>query len=102
MTKLEKPGCIIALQYEWKLNYELYNLTEGKVFLSKEIKYKNHGSFQVGFKKLQKSSSSTPTLIFVASNLHKIGLKVESVSFFSSQTLLEFLSGEDKQMDLKF
>ena len=93
MTKLEKSGGVIALQYEWKLNY----VTETTI-LSKAIKYKKNGSFQVGLKKLSNPSWSTPTLIFIASNLHKIELKVERVSFISSKTLLEFFTHEDTQM----
>ena len=105
MTKLEKSGCIIALEYEWKLN-DIKSIKEKTVVLSKKINYKN-GSFQVGLKKLSISIFSTPkspNLIFIASNLHKIGLKVESVSYSQSRQRFGLtFPGENKQtMDLKF
>jgi len=94
MTHFEKSSGIIVLQYEWKLN----GMKEKAVTLSNEINYKNNGSFRAGFKKLSNASLSTPTLIFMASNLNKIGLKVESVSFSSDSVVS---SSKDKQMDLK-
>ena len=62
---------------------------------------------KIGLKKLSISIFSTPkspNLIFIASNLHKIGLKVESVSYSQSRQRFGLtFPGENKQtMDLKF
>ena len=84
----------MVLLFHWKLT----DVKKDVAMLSKKIKYKENDSFQAGFRKLSNAPLSTPTLIFMASNLHKIGLKVESVSFSLDSVVSPC---KDKQMDLK-
>jgi hypothetical protein len=51
---------------------------------------------------LSNPSWSSPTLIFMASNLHKLGLKVEKVSYNLAESFFDLVKpDEDTPMDLK-
>ncbi len=77
MIKLIKPPGI-ALRYNWKLT----DINKDAVHLSKKIEYLENDSFRIG---LKNSPVSSPTLLFVTTNLNKIGLQATSVSFSSSK-----------------
>ncbi len=76
MLKVERPSGIVV-QYKWKLTDIKRDIT----VLSKKIHYKENESFRIG---LKNSPVSSPSLVFVTTNLNKIGLKASSVSFSSS------------------
>ena len=77
MIKLERPPGII-LRYNWKLT----NIKRNVVTLSKNIKYQEKDSFRIGLK--NSSLNASPTLLFLTTNLNKIGLKATGVSFSSA------------------
>ena len=74
MITIEKSPCI-ALQYKWTLAKRKKDV----VYLSNKIKYRENDSFRLGFKDMSKESH--PTLLFVTTNLNKIGLEATAVTF---------------------
>ena len=78
MIKVEShPG--IVLRYNWKLA----GIKKDAAFLSKKIKYQGNDSFRIRFK--NPAPYTSPTLLFLTTNLNKIGLKATDVSFSSSK-----------------
>ncbi len=77
ITVERHPG--VVLRYNWKLA----GIKKDSAFLSKKIKYKGNDSFRIGFK--NPSPYTSPTLLFLTTNLNKIGLKATDVSFSSSK-----------------
>ena len=89
MEKLERLPGITVLRYNWKVT----NRKKNVVVLSKMIKFKGKDSFRIGFK--NPLSYTSPTLLFIATNLNKIGLKAIDVSYSSSK------DPKIKKMELK-
>lgn len=81
---MEKTSSMV-LKIKWKLA----NVKEHDGFFSDKIKYKMNDSFRVGYK-----NTSSPTLIFVTTNLNKIGLKAAAVTFSSGN------DSQIREMDL--
>lgn len=89
MEKLERLPGITVLRYNWKVT----NRKKNVVVLSKMIQFKGKDSFRIGFKNPLPYTS--PTLLFIATNLNKLGLKAIDVSFSSSK------DPKIKKMELK-
>lgn len=89
MIKIEKSSCIV-LQYNWKLE----KVKRDVVYLSKKIKYQKNDSFRMGFK--IQSPYTSPTLLFLTTNLNKLGLKAAIVTFSSDGS-----DAKRFEMDLK-
>jgi len=78
MTKLEKSPCL-ELKYEWKM--EDININEPMLY-SRKFLYEKTDLFQAGMKMASTHLPSNPAILFfVTTNLHKMGLKVETVSY---------------------
>ncbi len=79
MIELEKiPG--IALQlFIWRLT----DIKNDVAVLSKKLKYQENDSFRIGLKNPTLNAINY-TLMFLTTNLNKIGMKATSVSFSSN------------------
>jgi len=89
MFKIEKSPYIV-LRYNWKLE----KIRRDVVHLSNNIEYQKNDSFRIGLK--IQAPHTTPTLLFLTTNLNKLGLKAAAVTFSSDGS-----DAKRFEMDLK-
>ncbi len=83
----------LAFNFVWKLNNVVAEFQPTKVILSEMVKFQNKKIFRAA---LNKSSITHPTLLFMATNLNKMGLRVTDVI---SSTRLTTNSGGERQQE---